>query len=113
MPYRTSAKNSMLNHLNTVITTASLHTAYPPSDANEIAATNGARQAIDFNAAAAGSMGSTAEVSFDVPAGVTVSAVAYRSAGGAIEADDDVPDEVFNGAGVYRVTAATLDLNAV
>lgn len=111
MPYRTTAKNVMLEELRTVVATCSVHNAYPPSDANEIAATNGARQTITFGAAANGAMTTTNQPQFDVPAGTTVSSVAYRNAAGEILADDDVPDETFTGAGVYRITSTSMDLN--
>lgn len=111
MPYRTQGKDLMLDSLRASTATCSVHNAYPPSDANEIAATNGARQAIAFAAAANGATVSTNQPQFDVPAGTTVSAVAYRDAGGIILADDDVPDETFTGAGVYRVTSTSMDLN--
>lgn len=112
MPYRTSGKNIMLDAMAGTVATVSLHNAYPPADGNEIAATNGARQTITMGAATNGAISATNEPSFDVPAGTTVSSVAYRNGAGAIVADDDVPDETFTGSGVYRITSVNMDLNA-
>ena len=111
MPYRTAGKNLMLGQLRTSVATCSIHTAFPPSDANEIPATNGARQAITIGVPANGAMTSATHPQFDVPGGTTVSGVAYRDGTGAILADDDVPAESFTGAGVYRVTSTSMDLN--
>lgn len=102
----------MLEAMRTAVATASLHTAYPPSDGNEIAATNGPRQAITYAAASGGAIAASSQPQFDVPAGTTVSAIGYRNGAGAIIADDDVPDETFTGAGVYRITSSNMDLNA-
>ena len=123
MPYTDAAKHRMLDHLagnvesGGPVTQASLHTAYPPSDVNEISggAPAYARKALSFTAAGVEAAGRVdhAQVAFDVPSGVTVAAVAYRAADGTIMADADVTDEAFSQQGTYTLTDASyLDLNA-
>jgi hypothetical protein len=115
MAYKTAAKNLMLDALRASIATASLHTGFPATDGNEL--TGGspayARKAIAFNAATGGSIDDTATAKvFDVPAGVTVSAVAYRASDGTILADSAVTAEVFAAQGTYTLNDVDLDLNA-
>lgn len=124
MPYTDAAKHRMLNHLvgnaatGNPVTQASLHSAYPPTDVNEIAGGAYARKALAFTAAGVEAAGRVdhGAVTFDVPAGATVAAVAYRTSdatGAAIMAQADVPDETYNQAGTYELTAASyLHLNA-
>lgn len=123
MPYRDAAKHRMLNHLvgNSAtggpITQASLHTAFPPTDGNEIAGGSPAyaRKALTFEAVAgtetAGSVDVTNQPTFDVPGGTTVGAVAFRAADGTIMADQDVVDEVYASQGTYQLTDTDLHLN--
>lgn len=69
MSLTTAAKNTMLNALT--IDTASLHTAFPGlTGANEVSGGSPAyaRKAVSFAAAAGGSRGLSAAVTFDVPA---------------------------------------------
>ena len=121
MPYSTAAKNLMLDALRGTnpaapLTHASLHNADPgATGANEL--TGGspayARQAITFGAAAAGSIDSSTQPVFDVPAGATVAYVGFWSAavGGTFLGSDPVPNENFTGQGTYTLTDADLDLN--
>ena len=114
----------MLNHLagNAAtagpITQASLHTAYPPSDANELSGGSPAyaRKALTFEAAAgtesAGSLDVTNQPVFDIPPATTVSSVAYRAADGTILADADLTDEAFVLQGTYTLTDTDLHLNS-
>lgn len=116
--FTVAGKNAMLAKASaqpgaaasTEITLASVHTAFPPTNVNEIAATNGARQAITWNAPAAAAVDNNANPGFDVAAGTTVGAIAYRSSDGTILAEENVPDEVFTNAGRFDVTDADLSL---
>lgn len=113
----------MLNHLvgnaatGGPITQASLHSAFPPSDANELAggAPAYARKALAFEADAgtetAGSVDVSNQPVFDIPAGATVGAAAFRAADGTIMADADLTDEVYAAQGTYTLTDADLHLN--
>jgi len=89
MPYSTAGKNLMLDALNAVnpttpITHASLHDDIPDdTGSNEISGGTPAyaRQAIDFDAAAGGSMAKNAtDPVFDVPASTDVFYVGFWSA---------------------------------
>lgn len=116
MPYRDAAKHRMLNHLagrpesGGPITQASLHTAYPPSDANEIAGGSPAyaRKALVFTNAGVEVAGRIdhESVVFDVPAS-TVTAVAYRAADGTIMADVDTPEVVYATQDTHELTNAS------
>lgn len=124
MPYTDPAKARMLNHLvgnaatGAAIGAVSLHTAFPPTAANEV--TGGtpayARKTPTWTAAgveAAGRVDHSA-ITFDVPGAVTVAAVAYWSTDvtPVIMATADVVDEAFAAQGTYTITDASyLHLN--
>ena len=113
MPFKDSGKNIMLNEVVSVITHVSLHSAFPATGGNELAGGGYARQAITWDAAAAGSISdATNGATFSIEAGDTVAAVGFNTAltGGTIHADADVTDEVFGGAGTYELTNATLSI---
>lgn len=121
MPYTDAAKHRMLDHLvgNTAsggaITQVSLHDASPPSDLNELSGGSYTRETVTWTAAGVESAGRVdhGTLTFDVPGGNTVSAVAYRAADGTIMAYADVTDETFAGDGQYQITDASyLHLNA-
>lgn len=122
MPYSTYYKNAALNVMRNVAfaaiaqSYASLHTASPGlTGTNEV--TGGspayARKAINFSAAASGSMASSNSPVLDVPASTTVTHVGFWDAAtaGNFLGYADVTDEVFAGQGTYTVNSATLDLN--
>lgn len=114
MPYTNAGKHVMLDALATDITEVSLHTAYPPSDVNELAGGSYARQTPTFTAAGTEAQGRVDhnQLTFNIPSGATVGAVAYRILSGTIVADADVPDETFNQEGQFTITDASyLDLN--
>lgn len=124
MGYSTAGKNLMLNALRGTapaapITHVSLHTNDPGDNgANEVAggAPAYARRPIAFNAPAAGSMDDSSNgIAFDVPAGTTVRFVGYWSAlaAGTYLGSSPITNETFAGQGVYNLTDADLDLNAV
>ena len=121
MPYSPFFENACLNTMRNVAhaaiaqTYASLHTADPSTTgANEV--TGGspayARKAVNFNAASAGSMGSSNAPVFDVPAGTTVAYVGYwdASTSGNFIGAAAVTSEVFASQGTYTLTSSTLDL---
>ncbi len=116
MPLSTAGKNLALNALKDTITHVSLHTADPgDTGANEVSGGSPAyaRKAIAFNAAASGTMDdSTNGITFDVPAGTTVTHVGYWSAvtGGTFLAKSAQTPETFAGQGTYTVTDADLTL---
>ncbi len=116
MPYTTDGKHFMLDALATELESGSvsLHTAYPPTDANEVSGGSYARQTPTFTAAGTEAAGQVDhdELTFDIPGGTTVSSVAYRDSNGDIQAEADVADESFNNDGTYKLTADSyLDLN--
>jgi hypothetical protein len=117
MPYSNDGKHAMLNHLASVAGFASLHTSdTPAAGGSEVSGGSPAyaRKAITWNAAAAGSIDSSNQPVFDVPAGTTVRAVGYWSAAtsGTFYGYADVTDEAFAAQGTYTLTDADLDLNA-
>jgi hypothetical protein len=108
----------MLDELGTVALRLALHTGDPGAANqadNEVAGGSPAyaRQAIAWNAAAAGSMDdSTNGVVFDVPAATTVSWISgWNTAGTVRYFKKNVADEVFTNQGTYTVTDGDLDLN--
>ena len=116
--YDATAKNVMLDALGAVAVRVALHSGDPgAANAADNELTGGspayARQAIAWNAAAAGSMDdSTNGVVFDVPAGVTVSWISLWNTAGTVRyLKKDVTDEAFGAQGTYTVTDADLDLN--
>lgn len=125
MPYEAAAKHRMLDHLvgnvasGAAVTHAALHTAFPPTSANEV--TGGtpayARKALTWTAAGVEAAGRVdhGAVTFDVPGGVTVAAVGYWTAAtaGTLMATADVVDEAFAAQGTYTLTDASyMHLNA-
>lgn len=117
MPYTNAAKHAMLDHLATLITHASLHTADPgTTGTNEVSGGSPAyaRKSITWNAASAGNLDSSNAPVFDVPASTTVTHVGFWSAvtGGTFYGSADVTDEAFGAQGTYTLTDADLHLNA-
>ena len=120
MPFTPTAKNTMLDAIargtapTVSITHVSLHTAAPGNTgANEVSGGGYARQAIAYNAAAAGTIDdSTNGATFSVPAGTTVTHVGYwdNDTGPTFLAWDDVTDETFAAAGTYTVTDSDLTI---
>lgn len=122
MPYTEHAKNVMLDALAQgktpkAIDRVSLHTDEPNPATGDKEVTGGeyARQAIEWNNAASGSVDDkTNGASFKIPAGTTVKFVGFWSdASGTpkFEAFKNVTNETFTGAGTYELTDADLDLN--
>lgn len=124
MPYSTAAKNAMLNALGRNVAFqvaqlyASLHDGDPAdTGANEISGGSPAyaRKAINFNAAASGSMDSSNSPVFDVPAGKTVKYIGFWDAAssGTYYGSVAVTNEAFAGQGTYTVNSgSTFDLNS-
>lgn len=116
MALNDNAKNAMLDHLGTLITHASLHSADPGSTGtSELAGGSPAyaRKAIGWAAAASSSMSKDGtSVVFDVEGGDTVAFVGFWSAlsAGTFYGSADVTDETFGGQGTYTLTAATISL---
>jgi hypothetical protein len=111
MALHNNAKHAMLDHLATLATRLSLHSGDPGASgtANEI--TGGspayARQAIAWNAAAAGSLDSSNVPEFDVPGGDTPVSHwgLWNTAGTVFYGSGAFPDtETFAGQGKYQVT---------
>lgn len=113
--YDATAKNVMLDALAAVAVRVALHTGDPGGAngaANELSGGGYARQAIAWNAAAAGAIDSSNTPAFSVGAGVTVAWVSFWNVAGTVRyAKKDVTDEVFGGAGTYTLTDADFDLN--
>lgn len=111
MPLNNTAKHAMLDHLATLITYASLHTADPgATGTNEV--TGGtpayARKAITWNAASGGNLDNNANPVFDVPAATTITHVGFWGAvtGGTFYGSADITDEAFGAQGTYTLTDA-------
>lgn len=113
--YDLTARNVMLDALAAVMLRVSLHTGDPGGAngaANEVAGGGYARQAIAWNAAAAGSIDSSNVPVFSVPAATTVAWVAFWNVAGTVRyAKKDIADEVFGSAGTLTLTDADFDLN--
>lgn len=107
----TAGKNRMLDGSWSPPNKASLHTAEPNAEgSNEVSGGGYARQTLEWNAAAAGTMDDKGGPRvFSIPAGTTVKWVGYWDAG-TLVAIDDVPDEAFTGAGTYTLEDADLSL---
>ena len=114
MALEDAAKNAMLDHLGTLITHVSLHSAFPATDVNEIAGGSPAyaRQAVAWDAASGGSMAMTGTETFDVEGGDTVSAVGLYSAltAGTLYGGADLTDETFGAQGTYTLPALTISI---
>lgn len=100
--------NSALDHVGTLITHISIHSAAPATGGNEI----GTRQAITWNAAAAGNLNSVGTQQFAVTAGQTVAAVGFwnaLSAGTQYGSKTLAAAETFSNNGTFTVN--DLDIN--
>lgn len=125
MPLTDAGKHSMLNWLKGSttaggwITHCALHsgTALTTSGTAGEISTSGniyARQAISFNAAAAGVLTSTGSPVFTVPAAATVAAISFwgsSATNGICLAYTTVPNEVYASQGSYTLTSCTIALN--
>ncbi|GAA3957770.1 hypothetical protein GCM10023085_45350 [Actinomadura viridis] len=112
MPFTAATRDDFLDDLDTLATHASLHTADPgTTGANEV--TGGspayARKAITWNPSSAGSKTVTASVTFDVPAGTTVTHCGTwtGASGGTFRGGGTTTVESFGAQGTY-----TLNLTA-
>jgi hypothetical protein len=106
MAYPTTSLNTMLNSL------AASHAAVFNGDPQGAGTQIGARVAITLNTAASGSRTLSGVPEFTIPAGQTVTHVAYYTAitGGTLLVSKAVTNEVFAAEGTYRLTAGTLTL---
>lgn len=112
MPLTDATLNSMADHLGTLATHVSLHTADPgTTGASEVTGGTYARQLVAWDAAANGDLSLQGTETFNVPAGVTVTHFGLWSAatggtfrgGGALSAS-----ETFTSAGTYNLTDITI-----
>lgn len=115
MALNDNAKNAMLDHLASLATFASLHSADPGATGlNELAGGTPAyaRKSITWNAAATGALDSSNQPVFDVEGGDTVAFVGFWSAvsAGTFYGSADVTDETFGGQGTYTLTDADITL---
>lgn len=102
------AKNLMLAELGSAAITVSLHTGA----GTEITGAGYSRQSIAWAAPVNGSMQSTGEVTFSVPAGSTVSLIkVWDSVGGTEYLIFSPTDETFGSDGEYIVTSLTVNIN--
>jgi hypothetical protein len=108
----TVAKNAMLDYLRPLMTHVQFHVGNPgPSGTG--AAAYGARQAITWAAASAGSLDSSNIPELAVGAGDTIGGVSFWSAlsSGVCYGGKGVTAETFTNAGTYRLLDADYDLN--
>jgi hypothetical protein len=109
-----NGKHVKLDALRTAVTHLSLHSGDPSTTgANEISGGSPAyaRKAVSGGSAASGgSVLISANITFDVPAGTTVSYVGMWSAStaGTYYGHFDVTDEVYAGQGTYVLTTGTV-----
>jgi len=112
MPFTNTAKGTML--LATGITHASLYNGDPSGAGTEI--TGGspayARQAVSLASPSNGQIVITADATFNVPAGATVSFVGYHSAvsGGTLLAYASVTSETYGNQGTYILDTQTFSI---
>lgn len=113
--YDATAKNVMLDALAAVCTRVALHTADPGGANSATAEVTGgtyARQAITWNAAAAGSIDSSNVPVFNIPAATTVTWLSFWNTAATVRyAKKAITSEAFGAAGTYTLTDADLDLN--
>lgn len=115
MGLNATALNAMLDQLGTLIGWVSLHTdAVGGGSANEVTGGSPAysREAITWNAAAAGNLDSSNQPAFDVPGGTTIQRVGFFSAStaGTYYGDADITNETYGGQGTYTLTDVDISL---
>lgn len=117
MSYTAAVKNAMLDLTDETggavsITHVSLHTADPgTTGANEVSGGSYARQAVTWGAAASGVKSSTADITWNVPGGTTITHVAgwTASTGGTFRGGGALAvSQAFASDGTYKVTAGSL-----
>ncbi|MHC1792203.1 phage tail fiber protein [Solidesulfovibrio sp.] len=113
----TAGKNTVLDSGLPATLYAALHSGAPGADGSANELTGGtpayARKAVTMAAASGGSRAATGAVTFDVPAGATVSHGSLWTAetGGTCVFTDDLPAaETFAGQGTYTLATTTLSL---
>ena len=113
--YDVEARDAMLNALGALCTRVALHTGDPGaanSATNEVVGGTYARQAVTWAAAGSGTMASSNQPVFNVPAGTTVAwASFWNTAGTKRYVKKDITNEVFGADGTYTLTDADFDLN--
>ena len=106
MALNNTALNAMLDHLDTLVTHVSAHTADPgTTGTSEVAGGSYARQSITFGAAATGNLDSSNTPVIPIPAATTITHLGLWSAdsGGTFYGSADITDETFGSAGNYTV----------
>lgn len=112
MALNDTALDAMLDHLDTLITHVSAHTADPgTTGTSEVTGGSYARQSITFAASSAGNLNSSNTPVIPIPAGTTITHLGLWSAlsAGTFYGSVDITDETFGSAGNYTVT--DLDVN--
>lgn len=108
MPLVTAALNDGVNGIAAGITHLSLHTASPSTNgANEVSGGSYARKAITWGAASGGIR--SGSVTFDVPAGTTITHAGGWTAltAGTFKGGAELSgEETFGSAGTYQLTAS-------
>ena len=113
MALNDTALDAMLDHLDTLITHVSAHTADPGSTGtSEVTGGSYARQSITFGAAASGNLDSSNAPVIPIPAGTTITHLGLWSAvsAGTFYGSADITDETFASAGNYTVTDFDVNL---
>lgn len=113
MALNDTAKNAMLDHLDTLVTHVSAHTADPgTTGTSEVVGGSYARQSITFAAAATGNLNSSNTPVIPIPAATTITHLGLWSAltVGTYYGSMDITDETFSSAGNYTVTDADVNL---
>jgi hypothetical protein len=112
MSLNNTAKAAALNHLRTLITHVSIHSADPGAagTANQV----GTRQAVTWNNATTGNLDNVGTIQFSVTAGTTVHSVGLWSAasGGTFYGARVLPSpEVFGNNGTFTINDLDVNLN--
>lgn len=113
MALNNGALDAMLDHLDTLVTHVSAHTALPNAAGDsEVTGGSYARQSITFAASSAGNLDSSNTPVIPIPAGTTITHLGIWSAlsGGTFYGSMDITDEAFGSAGNYTVTDADVNL---
>ena len=112
MALTSGALDAMLDHLDTLVTHVSAHTALPDGAGSaEVTGGSYARQSVTFAAASGGNLNSSNQPVIPIPAGTTITHLGLWSAlsAGTFYGSIDITDETFSSAGNYTVT--DLDVN--
>lgn len=113
MAFTTAALNAATDGIAGNITAISLHTADPSTTgASEVTGGTYARQTPTYGAASASSADITASLTFNIPAGTTVTHYGLWAGATFYGGNTLATSESYTGSGTYTLTSAVIDANA-